>query len=317
MTSRAILSLALAGLLTGSPVTARVGAHGSWAIDIDRDRINLAAQDAPTREIVLAIVEHFDIRFVEHAPINGTTSTTLIDESLHAVLGQLLQRHSFQLFAASTERDGPSQSSVPSTLWIFSSSESRAPAATAFLEAALYRGNQLEKREAIRELGRLESTASIHALSLAMADSDKQIRELALSTLEEIDHPEALAAIASSSQDADPKVRGAAAEALASGNRANAVRYLEHALQDPDPLVRQMVVESLGEIPLGTLPNEKVVAALNQALLDSDPEVRMAAVDALENVGGSIAFNALMRAKLDADARVAENAKEALDLRSR
>ena len=313
MTSRTFCSLALAGLLASSPALGVKEPQGSWAVDVDRGRISLAAENAPIREIVLAIVKHFDLRLVEHARIGGTVSATLFDETLHAVLGQLLERHSFQLYsAAAAETDDRHQTSIPSTLWIFSSVSGRAPAGTVFLEAVLHQGTAPEKREAIRELKRLQSAASVQALSVALTDDDETIRKLALDALEDIEHPEALAAIASASHDPDPRVRSAAAAALASGDRTSAERYLELALGDPDPRVRRSVVESLVDVPLGTLPDEQIVVALNRALLDDDPEVRMHAVDALESIGGNVAYTALMRAKLDADARVAESARESL-----
>ena len=316
MTDWAIPKLVLAGLLIGSPACAQTGTLPTWDIVVDGNRIELTAENAPTREIVLAISEEFDIRLVEYAQIEGTISAASTTGPLHNVLAQLLENHSYQLFAAAKPQE-ERRSGIPNTLFIFSSGSSQTVSATAFLESALLDGDRNEKAEAIRELGRLRSTAALQTLSLGLTDDDPKIRELALETLETIDDPEAMAAIASASLDTDPRVRAAAAEALASGDARNARLYLVRALTDPDARVRQAIIESLAEAPPGRLSDDTVVAALDQALADDDPDVRMAAVDALESVDGAIAFQALMRAKLDNDERIAESAEEALVLRNR
>lgn len=312
MTSRSpFLSFVLAGLLTGSPAASAPERAGAWALDVDGGSIGLAAEDASVREIVLAIVERFDLRLVEHETISGTVTLSLADESLHAVLGRLLAAHSFQLYAVDESAAGGG-TGIPNTLWVFASGAARAPAATAFLEAVVYRGSRAEKRAAIRELERLGGPAAVQALGIALSDDDRQIRELALESLEAVGGAEAMGTIASAAADPDPRLRSAAAEALSSGDRRSAVQYLSLALRDPDPRVRRSAVEGLADAPLGAVPSADVVDVLRQALADENVEVRMAAVDALEDVGGGVAYDALLAAKADRDERVADAAAESL-----
>ncbi|MGI9289304.1 MAG: HEAT repeat domain-containing protein, partial [Pseudomonadales bacterium] len=225
----------------------------------------------------------------------------------------MLSNDSYQLYLApSSDENVATDNAVPGTLWIFEEGSAFAPAAVVFFEAVLYRGSLAEKQEAIRELRRLGTPVAIQALSLALADENGRVRDSAFAALENVGSGDALGAIASAAMDSDAWIRSEAATALASGDNETLKEYLVKALDNPDPRVRMSVVEALADVPWGAMTNQQLVAALNRALKDENPEVRMKAIDSLEEIGGNIAFQALMQAKKDQDSDVADPASESL-----
>lgn len=283
------------------------------SVRVDDGLVSLTAHNVPVQDIIQAIVAQYDLRLVQHVSLDRIITLRVEKQPLPDVLGDILRNDSYQLYlATSSDEDVATDNAVPGTLWIFAEGSALAPAATVFFEAVLYQGSVTEKQEAIRELRRLGTPVAVQALSLALADENERVRDSAFEALENIGSDEALGAIASAAMDSDPWVRSEAATALASGDSETSAEYLAIALDDPDPRVRMSVVEALADVPWGAMPSQQAVAALNRALKDENPEVRMKAIDSLEEIGGDIAFQALMRAKMDQDSDVADAASESL-----
>lgn len=283
------------------------------SVRVDDGLLSLTAHNVPVADVIEAIAEQYGLKLVQHVSLDRSITLRVEQQPLPEVLGDVLRNDSYQLYLATSDADGAARDdSIPGILWIFTEGSALAPAATVFLEAVIFEGTVREKQEAIRELRRLGTPAAIQALSLALGDEHERVRDRAFEALENIGSDEALAAIASAALDSDPWVRSEAAAALASGDSETSAQYLAMALDDPDPRVRMSVVEALADIPLGAMPSQQAVAALNRALKDENPEVRMQAIDSLEEIGGDIAFQALMQAKADQDADVADAASESL-----
>ena len=301
-------------LLASSPALARSTmdyVDGHVSIVVDLDRVTVHAENARLSDVVEQLAAEFDLRLVLHADLGHSVSVRVTEKILPDAIADILANHSYQLFVGAPG-EGDAGDEVPGTLWVFSEGSSLAPASTVFLEAVLFHGSFREKKEAIRELGRLATPAAVQALSLALSDGNAEIRGSAFEALETMGSDDAIAAISSAALDADPWVRAEAVTALASGDSDSAAQYLSLSLDDPDPRVRMAVIEALADVPFGSVPSEQAVAALNRALSDEDPDVRMQALDSIEELGGEVAYEALMRAKRDQDARIADAAKRSL-----
>lgn len=296
--------------LTSADATERTD---ELSVHVDDDLVSLTAHNVPVQDIIQALVTRYDLRLVQHVSLDRIITLRVEQQPLPDVLGDILRNDSYQLYlATSSNEDVASDNAVPGTLWIFEKGSSLAAAATVFFEVVLYRGSVPEKLEAIRELGRLGTPLAVQALSLALDDENEHVRDSAFEVLENSGSDEALSVIASAAMDSVPWTRSEAATALASGDSETAAEYLAIALDDPDPRVRMAVVEALADVPWGAIPSQQTVAALNRGLKDENLEVRMKAIDSLEEIGGDIAFQALMRARMDQASGVADAASKSL-----
>lgn len=284
---------------------------GAMSVQFDDGLLSVSASGVPVGDVIEAIADQAGLRLVEHVELDRQVTLDIDGQPLHEALAVILGNDSYTLYQAMPSDDA-SADVIPGTLWVFSEGTSLAPAATVFYEAVLYRGTFREKKEAIRELQRLATPAAVQALSLAISDEDARVRDTALSALSRIGSDEALAAIASASMDSDPRVRGEAAAALASGDSETSAQYLALALDDPDPRVRMAVIESLADVPFGAVPNDLAVATLSRALEDDDPEVRMSAVYAMEEIGGEVAYQTLLRSHPDRDSDMPDEIRQSM-----
>lgn len=283
------------------------------SVRVDDGLVSLTAHSVPVQDIIQAIAIQYDLRLVQYISLDRVITLRVEKQPLPDVLGDVLGNDSYQLYlATSNVGDIATDNAVPGTLWVFAEGSTLAPAATVFFEALLYRGSLTEKQEAIRELRRLGTSVAIQALSLGLADENERVRDSAFEALKNIGSGEALGAIASAAMDSDPRVRSEAATALASGDSEASAEYLAKALDNSDPRVRMSVVAALADVPWSAMPSQQAVAALNRALKDENLEVRMKAIDSLEEIGGDIAFQALMQAKIDQESDMADAASESL-----
>lgn len=304
------VGLLVLGSLTSAIAEEAAEPDGELSVQMDGGLLSVAAVNVPLTDVIQEVAAASDLRLVQHLSLDRVVSLEITRQPLADALGQFLADESYQLYVAIPS--DTSDETIPGTLWIFSKGAAPAPASTAFLEAVLYKGSFREKKEAIRELRRLGTPIAVQALSLALTDDNQRIRAAGFEALERIGSEEALMAIASAGLDSDPWVRAEALTALASEDNESSAKYLRTAMDDPDPRVRMAVIEALADVPYGSVPDQQAVAALNRALKDENTDVRMRALESLEEIGGDIAFQALMQAKLDQDAGIAETAEDSL-----
>ena len=285
--------------------------NDTLTVVFDAGLVSLSASGAAAGDVVEAIADQAGLLLVKHVQLDRPVTLSVDKQPLPDVLAAILENDSYMLLQT-TQLDNAGAGFVPGILWVFSAGSAHAPATTIIFEAALYNGDYREKTLTIAKLRRLGTPAAVQTLSLALGDDDSRIRDQALRALSRIGGDDALAAIASATMDSESRVRAEAATALAAGDVDTAAQYLALVVDDPDPQVRVAAVESLADVPLGTVPSRHAVTMLTRALHDENRDVRMAVVDAMEGIGGSIAYQVLMQARMDADPEVAEVVNELL-----
>jgi HEAT repeat protein len=194
------------------------------------------------------------------------------------------------------------------------------------------------RREAATALGKLNSPETLEPLAKVLEDADADVREAAAVALGRMRDRRAVGPLVLALKDEVAGVRRIAAAGLSridpdwvslAETRA-AAEKLKLAIQDADPAVRFFVAQllvNLGEMSpealLGFSPEDQLASpAIKRkrmatnifiALLDDrDRDIRQAAAEALGNLGGERAKQALTRAASDPDGDVAAATRMAL-----
>ena len=147
----------------------------------------------------------------------------------------------------------------------------------------------------------------IAALTAALKDSDKEVRETAMHALVQMRDPSIFEPLLQALKDASPDVREQAAFGLGQLRDKRAVAPLGEALKDQNADVREQAAFALGQIR-----DRAAVAALASAMKDSDADVREQAVFALGQIRDASAVDGLTIAVRDANADVRQQAVFAL-----
>ena len=178
----------------------------------------------------------------------------------------------------------------------------------------------------------------VAALTEALKDTDKEVRESAMHALVRLRDPGIFEPLVQALKDESPDVRESAAQGLAQLRDKRAVTPLIAALKDASPSVRERVVFALGQLRdpaavdgliaalrdesasvreqatcgLGQIRDERAVEPLVAVLKDASADVREQAVFALGQLRTRAAVDPLIGALKDADADVREQAAFAL-----
>lgn len=147
----------------------------------------------------------------------------------------------------------------------------------------------------------------VAALTAALKDLDKDVRETALHALVELRDPSVFEPLVQALADAAADVRERAAFGLGQMRDHRAVEPLSRALKDLNGDVREQAAFALGQIR-----DRSAVAALTSVLKDLDDDVREQAVFALGQLRDPVAVEALAIATHDAKADVRHQAVFAL-----
>ena len=154
---------------------------------------------------------------------------------------------------------------------------------------------------------------TVAALTAALKDTDKEVRETALHALVQLRDPGIFEPLVQALADAAPDVREQAASGLGQLRDRRAVEPLTNALKDQNADVREQAAFALGQ-----LRDRSAVPGLTAALKDADEDVREQAVFALGQMRDPASVEALITATRDAKANVREQAVFALgELRDR
>lgn len=148
---------------------------------------------------------------------------------------------------------------------------------------------------------------AIAALTGALKDSDKDVREAALNALVQMRHPGIYEPLVQALSDASPDMRERAAFGLGQLRDKRAVGALTGAVTDADAEVRQQAVFALGQ-----LRDRSAAPALTAALKDQVADVRQQAVFALGQMRDPASFDGLVVALRDTNADVRQQAAFAL-----
>lgn len=178
----------------------------------------------------------------------------------------------------------------------------------------------------------------VAALTEALKDSDKEVRESALHALVQLRDPGIFEPLVQALKDASPDVRENAAFGLGQLRDKRAIAPLSAALKDSAAGVREQAVFALGQLrdpgsvdalimalrdasanvreqaafALGQIRDERAVQALIAAITDAGANVREQVVFALGQLRSRAAVDALIGATKDADAEVRQQAAFAL-----
>jgi HEAT repeat protein/beta-lactamase regulating signal transducer with metallopeptidase domain len=148
---------------------------------------------------------------------------------------------------------------------------------------------------------------TIAALTAALKDSDKEVRETAMHALVQLRDPSIYEPLVQALKDPAPDVREQAAFGLGQLRDKRAVEPLVAALKDDNADVREQAAFALGQ-----LRDRSAAAALTGALKDENADVREQAIFALGQLRDPAAIEGLTLAMRDASPDVREQAAFAL-----
>jgi len=148
---------------------------------------------------------------------------------------------------------------------------------------------------------------TVAALTAALKDTDKGVRDTALQALVQLRDPGIFDPLLQSLADVEADVREQAAFGLGQLRDRRAVEPLARALKDQNADVREQAAFALGQIR-----DRAAVGALTSALKDLDDDVREQAVFALGQLRDPAAVDALAATMRDAKADVRQQAVFAL-----
>ncbi len=148
---------------------------------------------------------------------------------------------------------------------------------------------------------------TVAALTAALKDTDKDVRETALHALVQLRDPSVFDPLIQALSDSSPDVREQAAFGLGQLRDRRAVDPLINALKDQNADVRQQAAFALGQIR-----DRSAVPGLSGALKDASDDVREQAVFALGQIRDPSSVDAIMIAVRDAKADVRQQAVFAL-----
>jgi HEAT repeat protein/beta-lactamase regulating signal transducer with metallopeptidase domain len=147
----------------------------------------------------------------------------------------------------------------------------------------------------------------VAALTAALKDSDKEVRETAMHALIQLRDPSVFEPLVQALKDASPDVREQAAQGLGQMRDKRAVEPLIATLKDPNPSVREAAAAGLSQ-----LRDPRAVDPLIAALKDENAEVREHAVHALSQLRDRRATTAIAGLIKDANPEVRQQAVFAL-----
>ncbi|HXW07331.1 MAG TPA: HEAT repeat domain-containing protein [Vicinamibacterales bacterium] len=147
----------------------------------------------------------------------------------------------------------------------------------------------------------------IAALTAALKDVDREVREAAMHALVQLRDPAIFEPLVAALKDTSADVREAAASGLAQLRDRRAVQPLAGALKDENAGVREQAAFALGQ-----LRDPASIDALIGALKDQNPNVREQAAFALGQIRDPRSVDGLLSALKDANANVREQAAFAL-----
>jgi len=288
-------------------------------VEITADMVTLEARNVTIRRVLEEIALLGDLELVSEEPLDTPISIELQRVYLPTALSRILQHHNFALqYSEQPSSAGDEQTEIrASRLWVFAddSETDRTPSGVVPDNEALHmdasHGDGERRWRAMRNLAMSGSDDAAAALSLALIDTDADVRVDAVAALSKLGSAKAVSMLGTALSDTDPYVREAAADALGGVGDETALQSLEHALGDPQKEVREAVIKAFAEIG-----GDASALALSTALADPDVSLREETVDALGEIGGATAVLLLQQALADEQNSVRAAAAEWLAERS-
>ena len=158
-----------------------------------------------------------------------------------------------------------------------------------------------------KQQGKAADPRMVAALTAALKDSDKEVRETAMHALIQLRDPSIFEPLVQALKDSSPDVREQAVHGLSQLRDKRAIEPLMGVLKDANPDVRQQAIHALGEFR-----EPRAFDAIVSALRDENADVRQQAAFALGQLRDKRAVPALAAAVKDPDGDVREQAVFAL-----
>ncbi len=149
----------------------------------------------------------------------------------------------------------------------------------------------LTRMIAVYGLGHYDLKANENYVFEALIDPEPDVRKFGIEALGTVCpmSDESLNKILPALQDEHREVRLTAIDVLGRCVNTNILEHLTAAVKDPDPWVRARCVETLGQ-----RPSEGIMPLMMELLEDESQLVVIKTVETLSNLGGEIAFRALL-----------------------
>ena len=157
-------------------------------------------------------------------------------------------------------------------------------------------------------LARFNRPDVAHALQEQLKDSNKTIRQTALSALQTMDADLDVKLICAMLLDADLEVQSKAVDLLVRMRHPDTMKYLITVLKDENEYARRSAVEVLNEIA-----DPSTIRHLLNAIEDDDWWVRSRASDALATIGGPKVMDAVLHLIRDQNENIRRSAIEILN----
>lgn len=157
-------------------------------------------------------------------------------------------------------------------------------------------------------LAKFNDSAINHALEVQLRDTNKMVRNAALTALGTREGPIDISKVTGLLQDPDLEVQNKAVDVIVKINHPDTVQYLVEALKDESEYSRRSAVEVLNE-----LGNPNSIKDLLNAIKDDDWWVRARAGDALGQIGGPKVVESVLALIEDKDEDIRREAIEILN----
>ncbi len=185
--------------------------------------------------------------------------------------------------------------------------EASAAAVAESVVDVMFDADDQEPKVAAERGGQKADPRTVAALTAALKDTDKEVRETAMHALVQIKDPSIFDPLVQALKDGSPDVREQAAFGLGQLHDRRAVQPLMGALKDENAGVREQAAFALGQ-----LRDPAAVEALAGLIKDSNADVREQAVFALSQIRDRRAVEPLISALKDTNPDVREKAAFAL-----
>lgn len=158
------------------------------------------------------------------------------------------------------------------------------------------KGNEKEKRKAIKILGEIERKEAIENLISALEDGDRRVQLSALSAITRMKPKSALEAVSLLFEKSDWKKRVLLSPLIEALTGKSVCEFLIKAFSQPDIEIQEEAIRVLAK-----MPQEKAVEPLIMALRHAKTGIRRIAAAALGVIGDSSALKPLIRTLQDKD----------------
>lgn len=175
------------------------------------------------------------------------------------------------------------------------------------LEVQLRDTNKMVRNAALTALGTREGPIDISKVTGLLQDPDLEVQNKAVDVIVKINHPDTVQYLVEALKDESEYSRRSAVEVLNELGNPNSIKDLLNAIKDDDWWVRARAGDALGQIG-----GPKVVESVLALIEDKDEDIRREAIEILNKTKDETAVEQLIKATDDTDWWVRERAVDAL-----